>query len=726
MKQLLQNMRNGQREVVDVPSPRLEHGRVLVRVEASLVSAGTERMVVEFANKGILAKAKSRPDLVRETLLKARREGLVATIEAVRRRLDQPMALGYSCAGTVLATASDISDVRPGDRVACGGGGYAVHAEAVAVPRNLIATLPPQVDSESAAFVTLGSIALHGLRLTEARLGEVVAVIGLGLVGLLTVQLANSAGCLVVGMDPDAERCRLARDMGCVATTTEEEMQVLVSRQSSGIGADAVIIAAATTSNAPLRLVGVLARDRARVVAVGAVGMEIPRKAFFEKELNFQLSRSYGPGRYDTEYEEKGHVYPPGYVRWTENANMKAFVQMLADRRIDVGTLISHRFPIEEASAVYDLISGKNGKPFLGVLFTYDREPDLARRIVLSPTESAAPLRQGELALGLLGAGNFATATLLPALKRVSGVRLVGVCASSGSSSRHAGERFGFRYCTSDERDILDDSGINTVAIATRHNLHARQVMDALKAGKHVFCEKPLCLNEGELREILEVCQGHKTSYLMVGFNRRFAPLAQKLKSFLTSISEPLALHYRVNAGRLPFDHWLHDDQTGGGRIIGEACHFIDFLIFLTGALPVQVFARSLPDGGRYHGDNVSVIIDFADGSVGSVSYLACGDRSLSKERIEVFGGGAAAILDDFRRLDLLRQGRRTSHKSRLRQDKGHRGEWEALCAAVRTGGPPPLSLRETVATTLATFRVLDSLRLGRPVAVQTEAFVFD
>ena len=728
MKQLIQEMNSGRTRVVEVPSPRLGTGRVLVRVEASLVSAGTERTTVQFAQKNIVSKARSRPDLVRMVLDKARRDGLLSTLEAARSRLDEPMTLGYSCAGTVIEVAEDILDIQVGRRVACAGGGHAAHAEIVSIPRNLVAVVPEHVSGDEAAYTTLGSIALHGLRLARMQLGESVAIIGLGLVGLLAAQLARSAGCRVVGMDPDPDRNLLARQLGCEATaTSNSQMEALARDHTMGSGVDIVIIAAATSSSAPVALAGEIARDRGRVVAVGAVGLDIPRRDYYEKELSFRVSRSYGPGRYDREYEEEGHDYRIGYVRWTENRNMVAFVDLLAEGKVDVQALTSHRFPIENAPQAYELISGKNRERSLGVLLQYPADSQPSVRVDLPADSVAAGQGETNLTLGLLGAGNFVKAMILPTLKKMEGVSLLGVCTSTGASSRYTADRFGFRYCTSEEDKVLSDPSINVILVGTRHHLHARQVQDSLRAGKHVFCEKPLCLNETELREIIRV-KNTQTSgqslQVMVGFNRRFAPLAKHLKEFLGDVTEPLAVHYRVNAGYLERDHWTNDPQLGGGRIIGEACHFVDFLIHLVGALPVRAYASPLPDDGRYSKDNVFITLDFSNGSVGTISYLACGDKSFSKERVEVYGGGTTSVLDNFRRLELRGKGSRKVHRTRLRQDKGYRGEWEAFRHAVKTGGSSPIPFEELVATTLTTTCIMRALSLREPVPIDTEEFI--
>lgn len=721
MKQLFQDTRSAEITVVDVPAPKLLPGCVLVRTAASLVSAGTERAATEFAGKNLLQKARMRPDLVRDVLNKISRDGVLATISSVRSRLDEPSALGYSSAGTVIAVGEGVNDISPGDRVACAGAGHAVHAEFACVPRLLVARIPSeQVSFDEAAFTTLGSVALHGVRTADAKLGDVVAVIGLGLLGQLTVQILKAAGCSVLGMDISAQRAELAARLGADAmSTSASQFQSLCRQHSGGHGADSVIITAQSASNEPVDLAGDVARNRAVVVAVGTIAMDIPRRTFYEKELDFRISRSYGPGRYDSAYEQKGIDYPIGYVRWTETRNMEAFLRLLAEGKINVPPLVTHRFPIAQAHSAYELITGQTHEPFLGVLITYPPDADLSRHIRLQTNKVSkdliVPSRQ--IRIGLLGAGSFAMRTLLPAIKAHGATEVVTAAAASGAHARHAANKFGFRSCTTDDREIFDNPQINTVVIATRHHLHAQQVIAALRSGKHVFCEKPLCLNEAELHDIAaehEACAGRLS--LMAGFNRRFAPLAIRLRNFLRDVHEPLAIHYRVNAGLLPAGHWLNDPQQGGGRIIGEVCHFVDFLSFLTGSRAVRVETRSLPNPGQYSNDNAECSLQFGEGSLGTISYLANGDQSYSKERIEVFGGGSVAVLEDFRRLELIRHGTKRTFRSLLRQDKGHRAEWKAFAEAIQNGSACPIPFEEIGNTMLATFALEKSRCLGQAI----------
>ena len=792
MKQLLQNLRSGETLVAEVPIPQPRPGTVLVKTAASLVSAGTERTLVAFAEKSLLGKARSRPDLVRQVLDKARREGVLTTLEAAFNRLDQPMTLGYSSAGTIFALGEGVQGLQARQRVACAGGGYAVHAEYNVVPTNLLAALPENVGFESGAFATLGAIAMHGFRLSQAQISERVAVIGLGLLGLLTVGIARAAGCQVLGLDLDPGRVARAKNMGAIAAVREHAEEA-ARGFSHGRGCDAILVCADALDDDPVALAGIIARDRARVVAVGAVGQELPRKIYYEKELSFINSRSYGPGRYDPSYEEDGQDYPIGYVRWTEGRNLEAFVELLADRLIDVRPLITHRFPIEEAPEAYELITGKRQEPFLGVVLTYPEKQEdekrntkyvmrYAENVIRNTKYVRRNKKEARVRLGILGAGNFATSVMLPALQKMDSIDLVGVASASGLSARHAAERFEFEYATSDQNEIISNTEINTVAILTRHHLHAQQVISALEAGKHVFCEKPLAIKPEELDGVVKAIGqlGNKAMaiednrsgdqamaiednrsgdqevgqpgdrairdldlaeretqigirnlqdssispspypLLMVGFNRRFAPLAQKLKAFMEARQEPLVANYRVNAGYLQPEHWLHDPEQGGGRLIGEGCHFVDFLTFLVGSLPETVVAQALPDDGLYRQDNVLLTFTFPDGSIGTVSYLANGDKSFPKERVEVFAGGRVAVLEDFRSLETAREGKRKVFRSRLRQDKGHRAEWEAFAEAILKGGAPPIPYEQVFGVTRATFAAVEALRSGAQIRIDT------
>jgi predicted dehydrogenase len=718
MKQLLQNIKNGKTIIEDVPVPTPREGQALVKVFASLVSAGTERMVVEFAEKSYLGKARSRPDLVKQTLTKAKREGLIPTVQAVFNRLDQPMALGYSSSGTIVALGKNMQGFKVGQRVACAGGGYAVHAEYNVVPKNLLTALPKNVDFESAAFTTLGAIALHGFHLAEPQLGENVAVIGLGLVGLLTIQIAAAAGCNVLGIDLDPKRVKLASSLGLQAVT-RQNAESSAGAFTANRGFDAVIICADTSSNDPIELAGVISRDRARVVATGAVGLNIPRKIYYEKEIAFINSRSYGPGRYDSNYEENGADYPIGYVRWTEGRNFQSVVDLLSNRKLKVESLITHRFPVEKGVQAYEVITGKKKEAFLGVLLTYSEKEEVKSRKIEFPTivnRQQRPLWGSSIVnLGVLGAGLYANATLLPVIKNNKDFELIGIASSGGLHAQHSGKKFGFQYATSSEDEIINDKNINTVAILTRHDSHADLVIKALKAGKHVFVEKPLAINSAQLLAIGKQLKSSQ-SLLTVGFNRRFSPLAQSLSSFLLHRNEPLHAHYRINAGYIPASHWTQDPSIGGGRIIGEACHFIDLITYLVGAAPTSVHAHALSDNGKYSEDNVSMTFAFPDGSIGMVDYLANGDKSIAKERLEIFCDGMVAVLDDYVSLTITKDGSKKVES--MAQDKGWKNEMTAFARAIKDGASAPIPYEQLIKVTQATFAALESIRTQNKVDI--------
>jgi len=711
MKQLLQDMRAAQPKLVDVPVPTPGPGQVLIRTQASLLSAGTERTLVEFAGKSLLGKARSRPDLLQQAITKARREGWRNTLDASLNRLSEPMPLGYSSAGEIIELGQGVSEFKVGQRVACAGGGYAVHAEYALVPTNLIAVLPANLDFEAAAFSTLGAIALHGFRLADVQLGSRVAVIGLGTLGQLTASIAAAAGCQVFAIDLDESRVKLARKRGHTAAL-RAGVANKAARFTHQEGFDAVLICADTESSDPVQLAGEIARDRANIVAVGATGLEVDRRLYYAKELNLTVSRSYGPGRYDPAYEEAGFDYPIAYVRWTEGRNLQAFVDLLANGQLNVGSLISHRFPIDESPQAYQLISSK--QPFLGVLITY---PD-AKGKPRPRVDFKAPSKKvkGRVRLGLIGAGVFTRNTLLPAIKNLPGLELAAIVSTSGRSAADLARKFGFNYAASDPAELIADKKLDALAILTRHHLHAEQSLAALKADKAVFCEKPPALNEKELSSIEKQLARKGSPLYTVGYNRRFAPLAIQMREFLAQSDSPLTAHYRINAGQLPADHWLRDPAQGGGRILGELCHFVDFLTWITDSVPTQVFAQTLPHQRGSHNtdeDSLLVQLTFADGSLASISYLANGDRALPKESLEVYRDGLVAQLDDFAALSLTHNGR--TQRSKSAQDKGHRALWQAFIASLNEAGAPPIPYGHIFAVSRATFAVQQSLLTGNP-----------
>ncbi len=721
MKQILQSYRTGELWLAEVPVPALQDGGVVVRTEASLVSAGTERMIMELARKSLFGKARARPDLVKKVLRSVRTEGVSQTMAKVFSKLDTPVALGYSCAGTVVEVGSGVSGIVRGDRVACGGAGYALHAEYNFVPRNLCVKIPDEVGFEDASFTTLGAIALQGVRQAQVQLGERVVVIGLGLLGLLTVQILKAAGCVVLGSDLEPVRCRLAEELGADQAVEGNPTEAALAF-SGGRGADAVIITAATKSNQPIETAAEAARTRGRVVVVGMVGMDVPRDPFYRKELELRLSMSYGPGRYDPVYEEGGVDYPYGYVRWTEQRNMQSFLELVAAGRVTPGRLVTHRFDIDSALDAYALMEGKSGGgSYLGIVIGYpgsaSSEP-ATREVVMRTSTRAA-----SVAVGFVGAGNFSRSVLIPALKQAGDCELVGVCTATGMSATETARKFEFACATTDPDELMKDQRINTVFVATRHDSHARLACAALRAGKHVFVEKPLCIKSEELQAYEEAVLGRggregRGPCLMVGFNRRFSSHAIGVREAFKGRATPVVVSYRINAGVVPADSWIQDPDRGGGRIIGEVCHFVDFCEYIVGAPPTRVFASSIATGDARHlsEDSVAVTIDYADGSLTAIQYLAHGASALEKERVEVFADGTTAVVDDFRTT--------TFHGSkrpeiRGKQDKGFEAELRAFFWSVKTGGEWPIPFESLVRTTRVTFAIKESLRTGSPVAIE-------
>ena len=712
MKQILQNLRTGSTEVVDVPAPMPRRGHVLIRTSRTLVSTGTERMLVEFGKAGWLEKARQQPDKVRMVLNKVRTDGLVPTLNAVRNKLDQPLQLGYCNVGAVLDGGAGATAFAPGTRVASAGR----HAEVVNVPATLCARVPDTVPDDHAAFTVLGAIALQGIRLVQPSLGETVVVTGLGLIGLVTVQLLRAHGCRVLGLDFDPARLELARRFGAeVFALAEGEDPVPAARTfSRARGVDAVIITAATESNEPVHQAAAMCRKRGRIVLVGVAGLELSRADFYEKELTFQVSCSYGPGRYDPEYEERGHDYPVGFVRWTAQRNFEAVLDMMADGRLDVAPLISHRFSINAAGSAYELVAGS--EPSLGILLEYPQvsgsEP-LQR--LSAPVASRVTRGAGRVNVGFIGAGNYATAVLIPAF-RAAGAKIGVVVSGGGVSSVHAARKFGAERAGTDAAAAIADPAINTIVVATRHDSHAALVCEALRAGKHVFVEKPLALTGDEVDDIERALDASDAT-LMVGFNRRFAPQTQKLRTLLAGITEPKAFVVTVNAGDIPPEHWTQESTVGGGRIVGEGCHFIDLLRHLAGA-PIAGFDATSMHGipGLAVGDDrATITLRFADGSFGAIHYLANGHRSFPKERVEVFAAGRVVQIDNFRRM--TGYGWPAFQRMNLwRQDKGQGECAAAFVRAVERGGAPPISRDELIEVSRRTIEIAEQLR-GSPRA---------
>jgi predicted dehydrogenase/threonine dehydrogenase-like Zn-dependent dehydrogenase len=709
MKQVIQDFKTGALFVSDVPTPPISEGYVLVRNHYSLISAGTERATVSTAKASLLGKARQRPDLVKQVLDTYKKEGFAETLKRVRTKLETLKELGYSTAGTVLLSMDTHGDFKPGDRVACGGNS-ASHAGIISVPQNLVVKVPAQVPLNHAAFTTLGSIAMQGVRQANPRIGEFVCVIGLGLLGQITAQILRSNGCRVLGIDTSLAMVELARKTSCHAAVMRDDVDLESETDvfTGGHGFDSVIITAAAKTSDPVELSTALLRQKGVIVVVGAVPMNIPREPhFYKKELELKISCSYGPGRYDPAYEDEGHDYPYGHVRWTENRNMEAFLNLLEAGAVDMEPLITHEFDIEQAEKAYDIVTGKIQEPSIGILLKYPETVDKPMGKAVPSTPAAEPA----IGIGVIGAGSFAQKYLIP-FAQPHGSLLV-VADARGMTAKSVGEKFNFRSFSTDAQDVLTDTAVNTIFIATRHNTHGELALKAIEADKNVYVEKPLTIYETDLVLIADACRRHPSRFLQVGFNRRFAPLARQARELFQGLSEPLVVNYRVSAGFIPKDHWTQTGE-GGGRILGEVCHFIDFLQYITGGDPIRVFAECVANANSkaQNQDNVAITVSLSNGSVGLITYLACGDRLLAKERIEIFGGGKTFIIDDFRTASVYVNGRLKKVKD---PGKGHKEEVGLFTASIREGRPAPISLDSILYTTAAAFRTIDSLRTGLP-----------
>jgi predicted dehydrogenase/threonine dehydrogenase-like Zn-dependent dehydrogenase len=718
MRQIVQELGTGRTVVRDVPGPVATRGSVCIATRCSLISAGTERTLVRFGRAGWLERARQQPDKLRQVLEKIITDGFLTTVDAVRSKLDEALPLGYSNVGLVLAAGEETDGLRPGDRVVSNG----PHAEVVVVPRNLCARVPDTVTDESAAFAVLAAIGLQGVRLAAPTIGESFAVIGLGLIGLLSVQLLRANGCRVIGIDPDPAKAAIARRFGAVTVDlgAGEDAVVAAQRFSDGRGIDGILITAATSSNEPVSQAARMSRKRGRIVLVGVAGLTLSRADFYEKELSFQVSCSYGPGRYDPSYEELGHDYPVGFVRWTEQRNMEAVLDLMERGAIDVAPLISHRFGLEDAPRAYDLLADGH-EPHLGILLEYSaasHDSLRQRTVVLSEAgaEVAGALQRQSLAI--IGAGNYARRMLVPAFSR-AGARLLGVASRRGLSAAHLARKFGMAEATTDAAALIADPRVDAVVIATRHDSHGRLVCEALSAAKHVYVEKPLAITAGELDEIEKTWRAStRHPLLMVGFNRRFAPLAVRMKALLAALTDPKTVIITVNAGAIPAAHWTQSAELGGGRLIGEGCHFIDFMRFLIGA-PIQgwhLATLGRQASGEVRDDKISVTISFSDGSIGTLHYLASGHAAFPKERIEVFSSGRILQLDNFCRLRLYGwRGMRLIR--RWRQDKGHAACAAAFIAAIREGRPAPIPFDEIMEVSRVVVDIGSAARRDRAAA---------
>jgi predicted dehydrogenase/threonine dehydrogenase-like Zn-dependent dehydrogenase len=720
MKQVVQSARSGKLALKEVPEVQVRSGHLLVRTRASLISAGTERMVVQFAKKSLAAKAKARPDLVRKVLDKAKRDGIGATMRAVMARLDEPLPLGYSAVGDVVEVGAGLEGkFRVGQRVAIAGAGLANHAELNAVPENLCAPVPDDVNDEEACFGTLGAIAMNGARLLETQLGDVVAVIGAGLVGQLAAQFLDLAGCRVIVLDYNAERLKLATFGGAemVCDLSEGDPTAAIMDLSGGRGCDGVVIAAATDSSEPFDTAAMIARDKAKISLVGITGTEFDYRLFMKKELSLVVSRSYGPGRYDPDYENRHVKYPIGFVRWTETRNLEESVRLMSrqrDHRLQVEQMITHRFPFSDAESAYEMVT-KNTEPHLGVILEYDAEPkEKSPRLRTPVSLSTGEKASGKCVLGVIGAGNFARTVLLPRLKKINGVELHTLVTQRGISADHSADSFGFSHSDTDDAAIFDNPEINAVLITTPHSTHAALTAKALAAGKNVLVEKPLALDREELNTVIRA-RLKSDAFLQVGFNRRFAPLAVQARDRLAAAGGTKYVLLRVNAGQLPEDSWQNAAEEGNGRILGEVCHFIDLARFLVGEdiKTVQASAAQVSQGAC---DDLTVSLNFADGSLATIAYTALGDTAYSKELIEAFAGGTVININDFRGLTVTAGGKEAKHGKSMEQDKGHAAELKAFADAVSAGGPAPADEAELVQSSFATIAVLESLQRGGPV----------
>lgn len=685
-------------------------------------------MLAEFAKKGLVGKALQMPDQVKKVLRKMKTEGVMATLEKVQAKLDQPIPLGYSAAGTIIEVGADAGDFKVGDRVACGGAGFANHAEFDYVPRNLCVKIPDGVSFEDASCATVGSIAMQGVRQCEVNLGETVAVIGLGLLGQLAVQMLRAAGCRVIGYDLNAERCRLAEtsEVGenarCALKCVNGNLVNEAMAFTGGAGVDAVLITAATKSDEPVTVAAEICRKKGRVVATGLVGMNLPRDQYYKKEIDFRLSCSYGPGRYDPVYEEQGIDYPFGYVRWTEQRNMAAFLQLVAEGKLHPGKLITHRFKFDDALDAYAVLLGLEGRrePYLGIVLEYaDANQPPARRVEMQTASETAAAGKPLDSVGysFVGAGNFAKAVLLPTLRKTAGVTPRVVCTATGMSAADTAKKFGFQAAATDMAEVMKDEATQLVFVTTRHDLHAAQIQAAIKAGKAVFTEKPLAITEEQFAELAALPPAGRNR-IMVGYNRRFSPHARLLREYFAKRTLPLVMHYRVNAGSIPKEIWIQNPEVGGGRMIGEGCHFIDFMTYVCGAPVVKVQAMCIqtPNAAETPEDSISVNLQFADGSVGTLEYVALGDVTLPKETCEIHGEGSTAFMDNF--CTTVASGKLGKRKLKGRQQKGFAEELSATAAAVKAGGAMPISWDEMANVTKTTFAVLKAVKSGESVAV--------
>lgn len=718
MKQVLQNFKTGALEVHDAPVPLLRPNGVLVRTHYSLISSGTEGGTVRLAKMNLLDKARSRPDLVKKVLNVVRTDGVMTAIDAVVNNLDAPVPLGYSAAGEVVEVGAGVTDLKVGDKVACFGSFVANHAEYNFIPRNMCVRVPDDMDLRLAAFCMLGAIAMGGVRRAQVELGSTVLVIGLGLIGQITVQLLKAAGCHVFGIDLDPSKLELAKQSGATEAMLRSEANVeeAIKAFSDGLGVDATIITAASPSPDPIALAGRVTRQRGRVVALGRVPYELPRDEYLFKEIDFVTTLAFGPGVNDPNYEQKGFDYPAAFVRWSGNRNVKSFIKLIKDCRLNLKPLITHEFGIDESDGAFALLTGENKQPSVAILLRYDTKSPFERpKIALSGAKRAAKERPG---VGVIGAGSHAVSFLFEAIK-AQNADLRGIVSAGGVKSQWYGDKYEFAYAASDPQELFNDPSIDAVFILSRHDSHGPLTAQALEAGKDVFVEKPMCLTTAELDAIVEAQRIHHRQ-VMVGYNRRYAPLGVQLRQRFAKHAQPLAVTYRMNAGFRPANHWLHDIEVGGGLILGEAVHFIDFMQFMVDAAPKRVFTQSIhsPTGDVIDSDSVIINVQYEDGSIGAMSYLSGGDKSFGRERIEVFGDNTLAVLEDWRSLVISKDGQRQKISGGLKQDKGFNPEVETFLTAVKKDHSLPMSFKDVVLGMQTALAAVESLRTGMPVSL--------
>ena len=713
MQQLTQKLGSGDMVIQDIPYPQLGKGMIMVKNHYSIISAGTEGSTVQSARKSLIGKAKERPQQVKQVIDTLKKQGPVQTYRAVMKKLDAYSPMGYTCAGEVIEVGEDVTSFKVGDKVACAGVGYANHAEVVSVPVNLSVKLNDDANLKDAAYNTLGAIALQGVRQADLHLGESCVLVGLGLLGQLTALILRASGVNVIGIDISEGAVNLVKNnkiCDFAFTRNTPGLSEKIGELTKGLGADSVIISAGTSSLDPINFAGSIARKKAKVVALGVIPTGFDRYPFwYGKELTLEMSCSYGPGRYDLNYEEKGIDYPVAYVRWTQNRNMQAFQELLTTKRIDISYMSTHEFNFDEAPKAFDLVIRKT-EPFIGIALKYDINKPHSKSKLVIKNNQFSPI--SKLNISFIGAGSYAQGNLLPNIPENSRVTKIGVLTNTGTTSKRVAEKFKFDFCATLENDVLDEK-TNTVFVATRHDSHGSYVLKALEKNKHVFVEKPLCLKEFELDAIIEAQQQSQTA-VMIGFNRRFSPLTQKIKNMVGS--GPMSIIYRVNAGYIPKENWLQDIEIGGGRILGEACHFIDYLTYLNGSLPTKVSAQVLADSENLN-DTVNIMLQFENGSTGVVCYYANGSKSLAKEYVEVFSSGVTAVLNDFKELRVYGKGK--PYKKKLfNQNKGQKEMIDSFLNGIVDKGEAPIAFSDLVSVTRTCFKVLDSIKNGGQLIV--------